>query len=118
VRELENTIERIYVMIDHDKPVTPDMLVKYGLGLDFNRSNAHPAAPAVTVHRLTTLKEALAETEAQLLAMAMEKYKGLREISQALGVDQSTISRKLKRLREQRGRVKAYPGGEGTWRES
>lgn len=100
MRELENTIERIYVMVENDKSVTPDILVKHGLGLDFIHSDAH--APAVTVHRLTTLKEALAETEEQLLSMAMERHKGIKEISQVLGVDQSTISRKLKRLRERR----------------
>jgi transcriptional regulator with PAS, ATPase and Fis domain len=114
VRELENTIERIYVMIDHDKPVTPDLLVKYGLGLDFTHHVPH--APAVTVHRLTTLREALVETEEQLLCMAMEKYKGIKEISQVLGVDQSTISRKLKRLREKRARV--YIGGEAHVRRT
>ncbi|MFZ5631480.1 MAG: sigma-54 interaction domain-containing protein [Bacillota bacterium] len=99
VRELENTIERIYVMISNDKLVTPDILVKYGLGLDLGTNSQ---APAVTVHRIATLREIMDEAEGQLLAMAMEKYRGIKEIALALGVDQSTVSRKLKSLREKR----------------
>jgi two-component system response regulator AtoC len=97
VRELENTVERIYVMISNDKLVTPDILVKYGLGLDLGTNSQ---APAVTVHRIATLREIMDEAEGQLLAMAVEKYRGIKEIALALGVDQSTVSRKLKILRE------------------
>lgn len=96
VRELENTIERIYVMIEGNKAVTPDMLIKNGLGFDSRLPNSREHL--VTVNRIAPLQEILSLAEKQLLQMASEKYKGVKEIARVLGVDPSTVSRKLKKL--------------------
>jgi len=107
VRELENTIERIYVMLGSNIPITPAGVLKYGFGLDVA---INPQAPAVTVHRIGNLKEILAEAEDQLLVMAARKYRGIKEIGQALGIDPSTVSRKLKRIRQNTPFIKTHSG--------
>lgn len=96
VRELENTIERIYVMIENDTPVTPDMLIKNGLGFDSELPRGREAA--VTVNRVATMQEVFSEAERQLLLMAMERCGNIKEMARVLGIDQSTVSRKLKKL--------------------
>ena len=52
----------------------------------------------VSVQGILPLKEAVEETERKLLYNAREKYRTTREMAAALGVNQSTISRKLEKL--------------------
>ncbi len=94
VRELENLLERIYVISDPVKTITPEILIKDYLTI--NRE--HYAEKAVSVHRLTSLKEATEEMERQLISLAMTKFHTLKQIAGALGVSESTICRKLKKL--------------------
>lgn len=97
VRELENLIERLIVILDPTEMITPKILIKDYLSmtrLQFEKD--------ISVHRLITLKDATSKVESQLISMALSKYRTLKEIADALGVDQSTICRKLKQLNIQR----------------
>ncbi|WP_347487796.1 helix-turn-helix domain-containing protein [Desulfoscipio sp. XC116] len=47
---------------------------------------------------LTSLKSAVEEVERQLITMALNEYKTLKQVALALKVDESTISRKIKKL--------------------
>ncbi len=57
----------------------------------------------VEVHRLISLKKAVALVETQLLEMAGERHRTITEMAKALEVDQSTISRKLQKYGMQYG---------------
>jgi transcriptional regulator with PAS, ATPase and Fis domain len=94
VRELENLIERIYVISDPIKIITPEILIKDYL----NMNREHYTEKDVSVHRLTNLKKATEEVERQLIELAMTKFKTLKQIAEALGVSESTICRKLKKM--------------------
>jgi transcriptional regulator with PAS, ATPase and Fis domain len=52
----------------------------------------------VSVSDILPLKEASDLVEKQLLSLAKEKYGTTMKIAEALGVNQSTISRKLNKL--------------------
>jgi DNA-directed RNA polymerase specialized sigma subunit len=58
----------------------------------------HYTEKDVSVHRLTNLKKATEEVERQLIELAMTKFKTLKQIAEALGVSESTICRKLKKM--------------------
>ncbi|WP_051273428.1 sigma-54 interaction domain-containing protein [Desulfotruncus alcoholivorax] len=95
VRELENLIERIYVISDPMEVITPEILIKDYLNINRQKSDEKD----VTVHRIITLKKANEELERQLLEMAVEKYKTLKQIARALDVSEATICRKLKKMK-------------------
>ncbi|MBF7082997.1 sigma 54-interacting transcriptional regulator [Desulfallas sp. Bu1-1] len=97
VREMENLIERLIVTMEPKETITPKILIK-----DYLSIARQQLEKDVSVHRLMTLKEATDKVESQLINMAMSRYKTLKEIANALGVDQSTICRKLKQLNIQR----------------
>ncbi|GHV28657.1 RNA polymerase subunit sigma-54 [Synergistales bacterium] len=88
IRELQNVVERLVVLADEDM-ITRSDLPPYLLGGEAERD--------ITVGRIMPLKEAVNSVERQLIRMAMEKYGTIAKIAEALGVDQSTISRKLKK---------------------
>ena len=54
----------------------------------------------VTVNSLMTLKEAVNEVERQLINKALERYGSTYKAAAALGVNQSTIVRKMARFRQ------------------
>lgn len=89
VRELQNIVERLIVITDQDVIEAhhlPDML-----------HYVQPSATKVSVTDILPLKSAVELLERQLLGMAKEKYGTTTKMAEALGVDQSTISRKLGR---------------------
>jgi transcriptional regulator with PAS, ATPase and Fis domain len=88
IRELQNTVERLVVLSDRDLIVPAD-LPHHFLSKESEQD--------VTVKRIMPLKDAVASVEQQLIHMAMEKYGTTTRIAEALGVDQSTISRKLRK---------------------
>lgn len=94
VRELESVIERIYVISAPDELITQEMLIRDYL--DINRQKNMTGA--VSVHGLTSLGTAVEEVERQLITMALNRFRTLKQVAVALGVDESTISRKIKRL--------------------
>jgi len=85
-RELENILERI-VVLNIDNTITVKHLPA------FIRQN-YISAP-ITVNQLVTLKEAVHETEMQLIQKALDKHPSTRKAAKVLGVNQSTITRKM-----------------------
>lgn len=89
IRELENLIENMVVLVQRDVLYPEDLPPRY------RQSDAEASPCQVTVNGIMPLKEAIRQVERQLLFHAREKYTTTREIARALGVDQSTISRKM-----------------------
>ncbi|MDR0576517.1 MAG: sigma 54-interacting transcriptional regulator [Candidatus Accumulibacter sp.] len=89
IRELQNVMERLVVLADAaiiGRADLPD-----GIRDDFCREG-------VVVDRIMPLKEAINSVERQLLDMAAARYGSTTKIAEVLGVNQSTICRKLKRF--------------------
>ncbi|MFV9567924.1 sigma-54 interaction domain-containing protein [Thermoanaerobacter mathranii] len=91
VRELENVIERIVIISENDQITKKDLP---GELLNQEESNH---LPGVYVSRLMPLKEASALVEYQLIKQAIEECGSSYKAAEVLGVDQSTIIRKLKK---------------------
>jgi TyrR family helix-turn-helix protein len=91
VRELMNICERLVVMSETEVVDLVDLPA--------------PVAGSVKAHlpeemdwpETVTLQEALETVERNLLAKARERYRSQSRIAEVLGVNQSTIARKLKR---------------------
>lgn len=94
VRELENVIERVYVISAPSELITQEILIRDYLNIHRQKQ----LAGTVSVHGLTSLKTAVEEVERQLLTLALNEFRTLKQIALALGVDESTISRKIKKL--------------------
>lgn len=86
VRELENVIERAGVMASGDEISTLHL---------FAGKNAAARLGQVNVER--PLKESLAELEKAILTEAVNRYGSTYRISERLGLNQSTIVRKLQK---------------------
>lgn len=95
VRELENVVERIYVISSPYELVTQEILIQDYLNIHRQKQLADKP---VSVYGLTSLKSAVEEVERQLITMALNEYKTLKQVALALKVDESTISRKIKKL--------------------
>ncbi len=94
VRELENTVERLYVMPEFGINITADILLRQYL----NSSWQQQGHGIVTVHKLGPLKQAVDEVEKKMINMAIERFGTAKKAASFLGIDESTISRKLKKL--------------------
>lgn len=90
VRELQNIIERLAVLTDQ-KVMEVHHLPEAIL-------NAQNQSTAITITNIIPLQDAIQLLERQLLAMAKEKYGTTTKIAEVLGVNQSTISRKINKL--------------------
>jgi PAS domain S-box-containing protein len=92
VRELMNLCEQLVVMSDTeviDLADLPPHLV--------SDASAAPAPAAATWDGETTLEEALLRTERAVLLRARHRYGSQTDMAKALGVNQSTVARKLQR---------------------
>jgi PAS domain S-box-containing protein len=89
VRELENLIERLLVTIDSVE-ITPDHLPEYIV-------NTKSSSEKVHVLDICLLKNATEEVERQLLKKAFAKFKNTYLMAETLGVNQSTIVRKMRK---------------------
>lgn len=93
VRELQNIVERLVVTGDSDllKPehLPPGFCQKGG--------TAAPSPQNKRAAGVVTLSHAKAETERALLTRALEMKKTTRQIAALLGVDHSTVVRKLRK---------------------
>lgn len=90
VRELKNSIEQMVVL-------GLDDLLQVGDLPWYHQQDRQNRVQAVQVSGIMPLKDALEETEKQLLENALKKYRTSRQISRVIGVDQSTVVRKLKK---------------------
>ncbi len=91
VRELMNICERLVVMAETETIDLSDLPAQVGArsaSLDFS-SLGWPAD--------VSLQQALDQVEKSLLSQARERFSNQTEIAAALGVNQSTIARKLKK---------------------
>lgn len=90
VRELRNTIENVLLTTNH--PVITAQ--------DLPKHMAEPSGtPAkIQVNDIVPLKEAVETVESELLEMALQKYGSTTKMAEVLGVNQSTISRKLQAM--------------------
>ncbi|NNG67857.1 sigma-54 interaction domain-containing protein [Caldanaerobacter subterraneus] len=91
VRELENVIERIVIISENDQITKKDLP-----GELLNQEETNHSF-GVHVSRLMPLKEATALVEYQLIKQAIEECGSSYKAAEILGVDQSTIIRKLKK---------------------
>lgn len=89
IRELENVLETMVILSPGDVLLPKDFPGEQDPESQEDQTGVH-------VQGILPWRQALAETERQLLRQARKKYKTTREIAKALGVNQSTVSRKLK----------------------
>ncbi|PGO34056.1 Fis family transcriptional regulator [Bacillus cereus] len=96
VRELQNMIERLVVSAD-DPVIEAEFVSKFLTpGYDFNKSK-----PVIT--RVLPLQEALHSVEEQLILLAMKQYKTTTKAAKALGISQSSVSRKYQKIVSEKG---------------
>jgi len=89
IRELENVVETMVVLAPGNLLLPEHLPEKY---------DEEKADSAITIHGIIPLKDAVREVERQLFQRAKDKYRTTREIARALGIDQSTVSRKMKNV--------------------
>lgn len=91
VRELQNMIERLVVSAD-DQTINAEFVSEFlPLGYGFKKSK-----PVIT--RVIPLQEALDHVEEQLIELAMKQYKTTTKAAKALGISQSSVSRKYQKI--------------------
>ncbi|WP_042353803.1 sigma 54-interacting transcriptional regulator [Bacillus rubiinfantis] len=91
VRELQNIIERLVVTADH--PAIDAEFVSQFLSLGYENKKMKPV-----ITRVIPLQEALDHVEEQLIMMAMKQYKTTTKAAKALGISQSSVSRKYQKI--------------------
>lgn len=96
VLELMNVIERLIVS-------TPEAIINRERVEDciFLQHNSLSSPRKVVVNRIIPLKDAVEEVEKQLITQAMALYRNTRKTATALGVNQSTIVRKMQKYAKQ-----------------
>ncbi|WP_339164348.1 sigma 54-interacting transcriptional regulator [Siminovitchia sp. FSL W7-1587] len=93
VRELENLIERLFITVEEDIISLKDLPEKMSsVSIEF-QAEAH-------VPPFKPLKEAKRQYEKELIAKAYNIYQNTYKVAEVLQVNQSTIARKVKELRE------------------
>lgn len=91
IRELQNVIERLAVSSDGETIDAEDVSEILSMGKNFNKQK-------LSITRVMPLQEALDYVEEQLILLAMKQYKTTTEAAKALGVSQSTVSRKYQKI--------------------
>lgn len=91
IRELQNIVERLFVSANH-RTINADFVQKFlAFGSDFRN-----VKPMIT--RVMPLQEAQAHVEKQLILLAMKQYKTTTRAAKALGISQSSVSRKYQKI--------------------
>ncbi len=88
VRELVNTIERLTITTQDTFIDVEDLPNKI-------RGNEDKSNELIQVRQIMKLNEAIEDIERKLINMAVEKYGSGKKAAELLGVNQSTISRKM-----------------------
>jgi transcriptional regulator with PAS, ATPase and Fis domain len=91
VRELQNIIERLVVTADH--PAINAEFVSQFLSLGYEHKKMKPV-----ITRVIPLQDAIDHVEEQLIVMAMNQYKTTTKAAKALGISQSSVSRKYQKI--------------------
>jgi len=93
VRELMNICERLVVMAETDVVDVDDLPGQIGAAVSSSGSQSHLLPTGLP------LKDALERVEKEILTQALCAHQSQMEIAEVLGVNQSTIARKLKKYR-------------------
>lgn len=93
VRQLENTIERLVLLCQHDEIVPEDILRYYYMVADTAKDNHENAE--------ISYKSKLKGEEDTLLLNLSKKGLSTYQMAEYLGISQSTVWRKLKQLKQQ-----------------
>jgi len=89
IRELENTVERL--VVTSNKGVIEESHI--------SETIANLPKFVYDIDESMSLKMATEEFEKQILLKSMEKYKTTRKVAEVLKIDQSTVVKKMKKLR-------------------
>jgi PAS domain S-box-containing protein len=93
VRELEHFVERMVVTARESIIYSVDLPALVKAAVEQNRK------PGVEVFGILSLKEAIEETERQILTSALQRLKTSRKIAAELQTNQTTVIRKLHKYR-------------------
>ncbi|MCL2766128.1 MAG: sigma 54-interacting transcriptional regulator [Peptococcaceae bacterium] len=102
IRELENIVERLVVTAP-ETVITPAHLP------ESFRQVAKSASAKIIVQGVMPYKEALLEMEHSLIGEALSLYGSTYKAAKVLGIDQSTVIRKLQKIRKYRGNTQEKP---------
>lgn len=91
VRELQNIVERLVVTADHSA-IDAEFVSQF-LSLGYQHKKMKPV-----ISRVIPLQEAIDHVEEQLIVMAMNQYKTTTKAAKALGISQSSVSRKYQKI--------------------
>lgn len=91
VRELQNIIERLVVTADHTA-IDAEFVSQF-LSLGYDNKKMKPV-----ITRVIPLQEAIDHVEEQLIVLAMSQYKTTTKAAKALGISQSSVSRKYQKI--------------------
>lgn len=94
VRELENIVEFLYVTVGGQVIKLEDLPWQI-------RERAPETQEVVQVNEIVPLKKAVSELERKLIQRAMRQYNSTKKVASMLKVDQSTIIRKLQRIKRE-----------------
>jgi transcriptional regulator with PAS, ATPase and Fis domain len=92
VREMINLLERIIVTTENSQIVTKDRVKKH-----LCQKNIVEDDKEIIVKDIVPLKEAVNLVEKEILKLAKNRKKTTYEIADILGVNQSTVVRKMKK---------------------
>ena len=94
IRELQNVVENLIIMTDGKKIETESLPERF-------RENSKELRLVTYLREDNTmpLKDAVREIENQIILRTMERCKSTREAARILGVNQSTVVRKLQQAR-------------------
>lgn len=95
IRELQNVIERLAVSSDQETIDASDVSKILSTNENFKKEK-------LVVSRVFPLQEALNYVEEQLILLAMKQYKTTTKAAKALGISQSTVSRKYQKILKER----------------
>ncbi len=98
VRELENLVERLVVTSPGERITLADLPRNLFVHLDYS--------PSIQVRGVLPLRQAVMELEWQLIQNALREYGSTYKAAKALNIDQSTLVRKVRRVKanNQKGR--------------
>ncbi|MFJ5713091.1 sigma 54-interacting transcriptional regulator [Neobacillus sp. NPDC093127] len=97
VRELQNIIERSVVTADHTA-IDAEFVSQF-LSLSYEHKKMKPV-----ITRVIPLQDAIDHVEEQLIIMAMNQYKTTTKAAKALGISQSSVSRKFQKIVTEKNR--------------
>ena len=97
VRELQNVVERLVLISEQSTVITGDCLLPM-LHPGQARAGANPWIGTTATTPDRSLREIVDEVERQVIENAIREFGSTRKAAKTLGVDQSTIVKKAKRL--------------------